>query len=110
MLRLLAFFGLFYPLWPPKQCNCGRLLSVRLAAFPTIAPRHRIGSEAAFQLTRRFLHASGHEVSVPPSQGEDSMLKRLICSPPLVIAAAAFSPLATAEAANDGIVKFKSAY
>lgn len=38
------------------------------------------------------------------------MLKRLICSLLLVIAAAAFSPLATAEAANDGIVKFKSAY
>src|SRR5262245_45355236 len=100
----------FYPLWPPTQCNCGRLLSVRLAAFRTIAPRHRIGSEAAFQLTRRFLHASGHEVSVPLSEGEDSMPKRLICSVLLVIAAAAFSPLATAEAANDGIVKFKSAY
>jgi uncharacterized protein (DUF302 family) len=38
------------------------------------------------------------------------MLKRLICSLALVIAAAAFSPFATAEAANDGIVKFKSAY
>ena len=38
------------------------------------------------------------------------MLKRLICSLLLVIAAAAFSPLAMAEAANDGIVKFKSAY
>ena len=37
------------------------------------------------------------------------MLKRLICSLLLVIAAA-FSPLATAQAANDGIVKFKSAY
>ncbi|HKB00034.1 MAG TPA: DUF302 domain-containing protein [Methyloceanibacter sp.] len=38
------------------------------------------------------------------------MLKRLICSLLLVIAAAAFSPLAMAETANDGIVKFKSAY
>ena len=37
------------------------------------------------------------------------MLKRLICSILLVIAAA-FSPLATAKAADDGIVKFKSAY
>src|SRR5262245_56364903 len=43
-------------------------------------------------------------------QKEDSMPQRLICSVLLVIAAAAFSPLATAEAANDGIVKFKSAY
>jgi uncharacterized protein (DUF302 family) len=37
------------------------------------------------------------------------MLKRHICSLLFVIAAA-FSPMATAEAANDGIVKFKSAY
>ena len=38
------------------------------------------------------------------------MLKRLICSILLVIAAAAFVPLGTAQAADDGIVKFKSAY
>jgi hypothetical protein len=38
------------------------------------------------------------------------MLKRLICSILLVIAAAAFVPLGTVEAADDGIVKFKSAY
>lgn len=38
------------------------------------------------------------------------MFKRLICSVLLVIAAAAFVPLGTAEAADDGIVKFKSAY
>ena len=34
------------------------------------------------------------------------MLKRLICSILLVIAAAAFVPLGTAQAADDGIVKF----
>ena len=33
------------------------------------------------------------------------MLKRLICSILLVIAAAAFVPLGTAQAADDGIVK-----
>jgi uncharacterized protein (DUF302 family) len=38
------------------------------------------------------------------------MLKRLICSILLVIAAAAFVPLGTAQAADDGIVKFRSAY
>ena len=38
------------------------------------------------------------------------MLKRLICSILLVIAAATFVPLGTAQAADDGIVKFKSAY
>ena len=38
------------------------------------------------------------------------MFKRLICSALFVIGAVAFSALGPAQAANDGIVKFKSAY
>jgi uncharacterized protein (DUF302 family) len=38
------------------------------------------------------------------------MFKRLICSAWLVIGAFAFMPFGTAQAADDGIVKFKSAY
>ena len=38
------------------------------------------------------------------------MLNRLICSAVLLLGAFAFSPLAPAQAADDGIVKFKSAY
>jgi uncharacterized protein (DUF302 family) len=38
------------------------------------------------------------------------MLKRLICSAALLLGPIAFSPLVPAQAADDGIVKFKSAY
>jgi uncharacterized protein (DUF302 family) len=38
------------------------------------------------------------------------MLKRLICSAVILLGAVAFLPLAPAQAADDGIVKFKSAY
>ena len=38
------------------------------------------------------------------------MFKRLICSVLLVIGAVAFSSLGTAQAADDGVVKLKSAY
>jgi uncharacterized protein (DUF302 family) len=38
------------------------------------------------------------------------MFKRLICSALLVIGAFAFMPFGTTQAADDGIVKFKSAY
>jgi uncharacterized protein (DUF302 family) len=38
------------------------------------------------------------------------MLKRLICSAVLLLGALALSPIALAQAAGDGIVKFKSAY
>jgi hypothetical protein len=38
------------------------------------------------------------------------MLKRLICSAVLLLGALALSPIAPAQAADDGIVKFKSAY
>ena len=38
------------------------------------------------------------------------MLKRLVCSAVLLLGVLAFSSLAPAQAADDGIVKFKSAY
>jgi uncharacterized protein (DUF302 family) len=45
-----------------------------------------------------------------PADRRKSMLKRLICSAVLSLGAFAFLPLAPAQAADDGIVKFKSAY
>ena len=63
-MRITRSFDHFY-FWPQAQRCSTRLVSVRLAptlAQVTIALRHRIGSEAAFQLRRGLRHARPHKV------------------------------------------------